>query len=72
MIANLDGADDLAAAEAPRAGVDVAGGTIYHCLDALDVGLPRAVAASVGVAYLDSESDILIAKLTLGHELHLL
>ena len=68
----LNGTGDLAAAETPRACVDVAGGSVNHCLDALNVRLPRAIAAPVGMAYLNSKRDTLIAKLTFSHMLHLL
>jgi hypothetical protein len=49
------------------------GGTIHDNLNALDVGLPSKVGASVRVAHLDAESNTLIAKFALCHlMLHLL
>lgn len=40
---------------------------VDYGLDALHIGLPSAVGASVGVADLNTESYILITKLTLCH-----
>ena len=49
------------------------GGTVHDNLNALDVGLPSTVGASVRVAHLDAESNTLIAKFALCHlMLHLL
>ena len=49
------------------------GGTIHDNLNALDVGLPSTVGASVRMAHLDAESNTLIAKFALCHlMLHLL
>jgi hypothetical protein len=68
----LYSATDLVAAEAPCAGVYVTWGSVYHGLNALDVRLPCAVTAPMRMAHLYSESNFLIAKLTLSHLLHLL
>ena len=62
-----DGPSDLAAAEAAGAHINVLRGTVDDGLDALHIGLPHAVRASVGMADLDAESDILIAEFTLCH-----
>ena len=49
------------------------GGTVHDNLNALDVGLPSTVGASVRMAHLDAESNTLIAKFALCHlMLHLL
>ena len=50
----------------------MAGSTINDCLNALDVRLPGSVAASVGVADLDTERYIFSTKITFSHLLHLL
>ena len=62
-----DGPSDLAAAEAAGAHVNVLRGTVDDGLNALDVGLPHTVGATVGVAHLDTESNALFAELTLCH-----
>ena len=68
-----DCAGNLAAAQTTGACVGMLGGTVHDNLNALDVGLPSTVGASVRVAHLDAESDTLIAKITLCHlMLHLL
>ena len=68
-----DRAGNLTAAQTTGACVGMPGGPVHDHLDALDVGLPRAVGASVRVAHLDAESNTLIAELTLCHlMLHLL
>ena len=73
VMLKLHSAGDLAAAQAASASVNVRGGTVYDGLDALHIGLPCTVGASVGVADFDAECHILITKLTLCHELkHLL
>ena len=61
------GAGDLAAAEAAGAGVDVLRASVHDGLDALNVGLPGAVGAPVGMADLDAESHILAAEFALCH-----
>ena len=69
----LHSAGNLAAAQAAGADVNVLGRTVYYGLDALHIGLPGTVGASVGMADLDAERHVLIAELTLCHELkHLL
>ena len=62
-----DGPSDLAAAEAAGAHVNVLRRTVDDGLDALHIGLPHAVAAPVGMADLDAESDTLVAEFTLCH-----
>ena len=65
-------AGNLAAAQTTGACVGMLGGTVHDNLNALDVGLPSTVGASVRVAHLDAERNTLIAKITLCHFLHLL
>ena len=65
-------AGDLAGAEAAGAHIDVLGRAVHHSLDALDVGLPCAVGASVGVRDLDAKGNTLVTELTFSHPLHLL
>ena len=69
----LHSAGDLSAAEAAGANVNVRGRTVYDGLDALHIGLPCTIGASVGMADLDTERHILVTKLTFCHLLkHLL
>ena len=68
----LHRAGNLAAAEAPCTDVYMAGRAVNNRFHALNVGLPRTVAASMGVAHLDTKSNTLITKFTLCHLLHLL
>ena len=63
----LHSAGDLSAAQAAGAGVDVLRAAVHDGLDALYVGLPGAVGASVRVAHLNTEGNTLVAKLTLCH-----
>ena len=50
----------------------MAGRTIDNCLNAFDVGLPRAICTTMRVGHLDTKGHALIAKLALCHPLHLL
>ena len=69
----LHSAGDLTAAQAASADVNVLRSTVYDGLDALHIRLPGTVGASVGMADLNTESHVLITKLTLCHKLkHLL
>ena len=63
----LHSAGDLAAAEAASADVNMLGASVHDGLDALHIRLPGTVGASVGVADLNAEGHILLAKLTLCH-----
>ena len=49
----------------------MAGSSVNHSLDALDVGLPGTVGTSVGVRNLDTKGYALTTKITLSHSLHL-
>ena len=68
----LDGALNLVGAEASGTCVNMAGSSVNHSLNALDVGLPGTVGTSVGVGDLDTKSHALAAVITLCHSLHLL
>ena len=52
--------------------MNVLGGAVHDSLHALDVGLPGAIGAAVGVGNLNSESDALTAEITFGHDINLL
>ena len=67
----LDGALNLVGAEASGTCVNMAGSSVNHSLDALDVGLPGTVGTSVGVRDLNAEGHTLTTKITLSHSLHL-
>lgn len=63
---------DLAAAEAPSAGVNVDRLAVYDRLNALHVGLPSPIGAPMGMAHLDAVRNTLITEFTLCHLPHLL
>ena len=67
----LHSAGDLTASEAASAYIDVTGSTIYYSLYTLNIRFPHTVAASVGMAHFDTESDALITKFTLSQLPHL-
>ena len=72
-LCNSHSAGDLAAAEAAGACIDVFRSSVHDGLDALHIGFPRAIGASVRVAHLNAKRHALVAKLTLCHGLkHLL
>ena len=58
--------------EASRTDVDVRGRAVHDCLDALHVGLPGAIGTAMGMGYLDTEHDALLAKVALSHFAYLL
>jgi hypothetical protein len=60
-------ADNLAAAQATSADVNMLGASVHDGLDALHIGLPCTVGSSVGVADLDAEGNALITKFALCH-----
>lgn len=62
----------LAGAQAARAGIHPARGTVHDCLDTLDVGLPSPVGAPVGMGNLNTKRHIFAAKFTFRHVSHLL
>ena len=68
----LDRAGNLTGTQTAGTNIDMAGRTVDHRLDALDIGLPRTIGASVGVGDLNTKGHTLVAKLALCHPLHLL
>ena len=68
----LQSAGNLTGTQASGTNIYMAGRTINHCLDALDIGLPRTIGTSVGVGNLDPKGNALVAKLAFSHPLHLL
>ena len=62
-----DGPRDLTAAEAAGARINVLRGTVDDGLDALHIGLPSTVGASVGMGNLNTKGYALVAKLTFCH-----
>ena len=67
VIRILHSAGDLTAAQAASACINMLGTAVHDGLDALHIRLPGTVGASVGVADLDAEGHVLLAKLTLCH-----
>ena len=67
-----DRSGNLTGTQTPGTNIYMAGRTVYNCLYALHIGLPRTIGASVGVRHLNTERNTLIAKLALSHPLHLL
>ena len=72
MAGKSDGPLNLVGTEASGTSVHMAGSTVDHGLDTLDIGLPSTVGTSVGVGDLDTKSHALTTKITLRHSLHLL
>ena len=67
-----DRSGNFTGTQTPGTNIYMAGRTVYNCLYALHIGLPRTIGASVGVRHLNTERNTLIAKLALSHPLHLL
>ena len=63
---------DLAGTQATGAGVDTTRCAVDNRLDALDVGLPSAIGASVRVRNLNTEGNTFTTNITFCHILHLL
>ena len=63
----LDRAGNLTGTQTAGTNIDMAGRTVDHRLDALDIGLPRTIGTSVGVRDLDTEGYALTTKITLSH-----
>ena len=72
LFGRLDRAGNLTGTQTAGTNIDMAGRTVDHRLDALDIGLPRTIGASVGVGDLNTKGHTLVAKLALCHPLHLL
>ena len=72
MFDHLDSAGNFTGTQAPGTNIHMARRTIDQSLHALDVGLPGAIGAAVGVGNLNSESDALTAEITFGHDINLL
>ena len=71
-MSKLDCALDLAAAKAARAHINMLRLAVHYRLDALDIGLPSAIRAPVGMADLDAERHAFAANLTFCHRNQLL
>ena len=67
MQGKSDSTLDLIGTEASGTCVNMAGSSIHHSLDTLDVGLPLAVGTSVRVRHLDTKGHALTTKITLSH-----
>ena len=67
MFRSLNSALHFSAAEAPRANINMLGGTVNNSLNALYVGLPGTVGPPVRVGNLNTERDVLVAKFALCH-----
>ena len=67
-----DSSGDFAGTQTPGTNIDMARGTVHDCLYTLDIGLPHAVRAPMGVGHLDPEGNTLVTELTFSHPLHLL
>ena len=63
-----NGAVNLAGTQATSAGINTLRGTIYHCLNTLNIGFPSPVRTSVRVRNFDTKRDILTTYITLCHE----
>ena len=63
----LQSAGNLTRAQATSACINILGRTIDNCLNALDVGLPGTVAATMRVGDLDTESHAFTTAGTFGH-----
>ena len=63
---------DLVGTEASGTGVHMARSPVDNRLDALYIGLPSTVGASVGVGNLNTKGNALATIITLRHSLHLL
>ena len=62
-----DGPLNLVGTEASGTSVHMAGSTVDHGLDTLDIGLPCTVGTSVGVRNLNTKGNALAAIITLSH-----
>ena len=67
VIRILHSAGDLTAAQAASACINMLGTSVHDGLDALHIGLPSTVGASVGMGNLNTKGYALVAKLTFCH-----
>ena len=67
VIKILHSAGDLTAAQAASACINMLGTSVHDGLDALHIGLPSTVGASVGMGNLNTKGYALVAKLTFCH-----
>ena len=67
-----DSSGDFTGTQTPGTNIYMARGTVHNRLDTLDIGLPCAVGAPVGVGNLNPEGNTLVTELTFSHPLHLL
>ena len=70
--ATLNRAGNFTGAQTAGTNIDMAGRTIDNCLNALHIGLPGTIGATMRVGNLNAEGNALIAELALCHPLHLL
>ena len=68
----LHSAGDLAAAEAPSAGIHVDRLAVYDRLDTLNIGLPGPIGTPMRMADLDAVRNALVTEFTFCHLPHLL
>ena len=68
----LDRAGNLTGTQTAGTNIDMAGRTVDHRLDALDIGLPGTIGTPVRMGHLDTKGHALVAKFALCHPLHLL
>ena len=68
----LDRAGNLTGTQTAGTNIDMAGRTVDHRLDALDIGLPGTIGTPVRVRNLNAKGHALVAKFALCHPLHLL
>ena len=67
VIKILHSAGDLTASQAASACINMLGTAVHDGLDALHIGLPSTVGASVGMGNLNTKGYALVAKLTFCH-----
>ena len=67
-----DRTGDLAAAEAPSAGIHVDRLAVYDRLDTLNIGLPGPIRTPMRMADLDAERNALVTEFAFCHLPHLL
>ena len=71
-VVKLDSPFNLVGTEASGTSIHMARSTVDNRLNALNIGLPSTVGASVGVGDLNTKGNALATIITLSHSLHLL